>query len=176
MPKMPPPTIGASFGYWTTIGVGQRQNRNLTIKVRCVCGTTKDVLFGHLRRGASRSCGCQANPTIRAKRTIHGYCGHRLPDGSRTARSTEYRIWQSMIQRCTNPKRNCYARYGGSGIRVCEEWLNSFPAFLDHMGRRPSMRRTLDRIDPYGNYEPSNTRWATWEQQRANQRRIKIGK
>jgi hypothetical protein len=74
-----------------------------------------------------------------------------------------------MIYRCTRPTYNHWSFYGGRGVRVCERWLNSFPAFLLDMGPRPT-GRTLDRIDPNGNYEPSNCRWATSKEQGANKR------
>ena len=83
-------------------------------------------------------------------------------------RSTYY-SWRGMVQRCTNPARRDYPRYGGRGITVCERWLD-FRDFLADMGERPE-GRTLDRIDNEGNYEPSNCRWATPEEQMANTRR-----
>jgi hypothetical protein len=73
-----------------------------------------------------------------------------------------------MRQRWSNPKYDAYARYGGRGIKVCDRWLNSFEAFLADMGRRPSGRRSLDRINNNGDYEPSNCRWATTVQQVRN--------
>jgi len=77
-----------------------------------------------------------------------------------------------MKQRCTNPNREAWGRYGGLGILVCERWLNSFEDFLADIGLRPE-GMTLDRYpDPYGNYEPGNCRWATWEEQNNNKRAL----
>jgi hypothetical protein len=77
-----------------------------------------------------------------------------------------------MRKRCTNPKNVKFPTYGGRGIRVCERWLNSFPNFLADMGERPT-GKTLDRHpNNDGNYEPTNCRWATAKEQRANQRSV----
>ena len=75
-----------------------------------------------------------------------------------------------MKQRCYNPKHDTYDLYGGRGITVCDRWIDDFPAFLADMGRRPSWRHSIDRIDPNGIYEPGNCRWATPAQQTANRR------
>jgi hypothetical protein len=92
------------------------------------------------------------------RNTTHGLSGHDL-----------YGIWRGMIERCENPKRKDYPRYGGRGIRVCERWRHSFPAFLEDMGERPSPQHSLDRYsDNDGNYEPGNVRWATGCQQQCN--------
>lgn len=69
-----------------------------------------------------------------------------------------------MIQRCYNPKATGYAKYGGRGIAVCDRWRYSFKNFLDDMGERPK-GKTLHRIDPNGNYEPGNCKWATPQEQ-----------
>jgi hypothetical protein len=87
-------------------------------------------------------------------------------------RSRLYTLWNGMRQRCHNPNQHHYARYGGAGIKVCEEWRNSFEAFYRDMGEPPKdgQRWTLDRIDVYKGYEPGNVRWATYSQQQANKR------
>lgn len=75
-----------------------------------------------------------------------------------------------MKQRCLDVGHKDYARYGAQGIRVCDRWLNSFTAFLEDMGPRPSPAHSIDRINPFGNYEPGNCRWADPKTQRHNRR------
>lgn len=90
------------------------------------------------------------------------------------ARSPEETAIRSAFQRCTNPKNASYHRYGGRGIRVCEEWCEGEDMmigvlrFMEHIGSRPSCDHSLDRIDNDGHYEPGNVRWATAKQQSNN--------
>jgi hypothetical protein len=118
----------------------------------------------HLNDGRRMSCGCirQEGHNGRANRR-HGKSGCLGWSPSRT-----YQTWSGMRTRCLDQNDPSYPRYGGRGISICERW-SSFENFLHDMGPRPK-RLTLDRIDNDGNYEPSNCRWATWAQQRANQR------
>jgi len=82
----------------------------------------------------------------------------------------EYRVWKNMVQRCCNPNNERYIDYGGRGITICKEWRKSFPAFLLHIGPRPSPIHSLDRIDNERGYEPGNVRWVTVHEQNRNQR------
>ena len=83
-------------------------------------------------------------------------------------KSREFRIWQNMIQRCTNRNHDAFPRYGGRGIRVSPRWRRSFRCFLLDMGFAPSPSHSLDRTDNDGDYQKSNCRWATKSEQRRN--------
>jgi hypothetical protein len=82
--------------------------------------------------------------------------------------SRTYKSWDSMLERCLNPKNKSYADYAGRGISVCQRWLK-FENFLEDMGERPPCM-SLDRINNDGNYEPGNCRWATATEQLNNTR------
>lgn len=84
------------------------------------------------------------------------------------SKSPEYNSWACMIQRCYDENHDTYERYGALGITVCDEWRTSYAAFLAHIGRKPSPRHTIDRIDGTKGYEPGNVRWATPLEQSRN--------
>jgi hypothetical protein len=82
-----------------------------------------------------------------------------------------HKNWEHMRGRCRNPNHAQYSKYGGRGITVCERWDN-FANFLADMGE-PARGMQIDRIDPDGNYEPKNCRWATKWQQHINKRKYR---
>lgn len=82
--------------------------------------------------------------------------------------SPEYMAWSDMKSRCTNAKNKMYKHYGGRGITVCNEWMNSFKTFFKDLGPRPTDKHSIDRINNDGNYEPSNCRWVNSSVQNFN--------
>lgn len=84
--------------------------------------------------------------------------------------TSEYTTWRAMIARCYNPKINCFEMYGGAGITVCDRWKRSFSCFLEDMGKKPSSKHMLDRLDNSKGYEPGNVRWASATEQARNKR------
>lgn len=129
---------------------------------KCECGTETLVVSQHLKNGNTKSCGCRRVEATRQNglnRTTHGMTG-----------TPEYKAWQNLRDRCYNEDAQQFRNYGGRGIRVCERWLNSFENFYADMGPRPSPEHSIDRRENNGDYEPSNCRWATPEEQGNNKR------
>jgi hypothetical protein len=128
--------------------------------VLCTCGSRKLVRAEKLTGGRTRSCGCLNREEASRRNGTH-----------RQRNTPEYTIWASMKQRCSNPKNKRFKHYGGRGITVCQQWQDSFEAFLADVGPRPGPEYSLDRFpNPNGHYEPGNVRWATKSQQARNTR------
>lgn len=146
-------------------GCGKDKFGNSLWNCECDCGGRVVVSSGKLlsKTRPTRSCGClqrEATAERNRKNATH-----------RDVQSAEYNSWKGMKQRCTNKKDRNYFRYGGRGIAVCQRWLDSYEAFLKDMGRSPSCKHSIERVDVNGNYEPSNCVWATIKTQNRNTRR-----
>jgi len=154
---------GAVIGSLRIIAEGPKRgaSRNRRIVCACECGDVFTTYAYDVAKGRTKTCPACANDQRGRRATTHGH--------ATGPKSREYRTWQAMANRCTNPNASQWDYYGGRGITVCERWLGSFEDFLTDMGPRPD-GTTIDRIDPNGNYEPGNCRWADYKTQRRNQR------
>ena len=94
----------------------------------------------------------------------------RLIEGKTYYDRPWYNSYRCMMSRCYREKDASYRYYGGRGVKVCEEWHN-IEAFERWVEENPYFARaTIDRINPEGDYEPSNCRWATMFEQDKNRR------
>lgn len=150
---------GRTFGRLTVIQYDHSKNGAYWL-CRCECGKTKVIKGNSLTKGVTTSCGCKSREMSINRSTTHGMTGTRI-----------YRIRSGMIARCYKENATSYPKYGAKGITVCDEWLgeNGFINFYNwamENGYKDNL--TLDRINPKGNYEPSNCRWATYKEQANN--------
>ena len=129
----------------------------------CEDKTKKEIAENHLVRGNIKSCGCILKESLierwegKTKKDLYPYY------------KEIYSTYDSMRKRCYNEKHDNYKRYGGRGIVICDEWLNNFMNFYNWAIENDYKENlTIERIDYDGNYEPSNCKWATWEEQSYN--------
>lgn len=157
---------GKRFARLTVVEqAGRSKDRHILWKCLCDCGnevyaTGKDITSGH-----TKSCGCYQKAAVAKTRYKHGDRDARL-----------YSVWKDMKKRCQNKNCQSYRYYGALGVSVCEEWQD-YSAFREwalqsgYDENAPKGECTIDRIDPYGNYEPTNCRWVSMSEQAKNKRR-----
>lgn len=152
--------------------VGKNSNYMKIAEFKCACGTICVKKLSDVKNGSIQSCGCNRRiwgryviKQAQESNLIHG-------EAKKGLLSAEWRTWRGMKQRCLNPNNPKYRIYGGRGITVFAPWIKSFARFLHYVlntiGRRPSSKYSIDRINNNGNYEPGNIRWATNIEQARN--------
>ena len=143
---------------------GRTEDQHVLWLCKCECGGTITATGKSLKSGHTQSCGCLHKQNLRTMRYKHGDWNKRL-----------YVVWQSMKKRCESPTCKSFIYYGAKGVSVCEEW-HEYLAFKEwalasgYDETAPKGECTLDRIDPFGNYEPSNCRWVSMAVQCKNKR------
>lgn len=154
--------VGQRFGMLTVLSRAPRLtgNRGARWVCLCDCGGQAVSRSDGLRSGGTKSCGCLSAKTAKAVHTKHG-----------KSYSREYVAWANMVGRCSGRQPASWKNYGGRGIAVCHEWVESFEAFYAEVGDSPGAGYELDRIDNNEGYRPGNCRWVTKSENNKNRRR-----
>lgn len=157
MASKPKDWTGQRFGRLVAIENAGRKDKsgNYFWKFLCDCGNIIEVRPATVIDGRTKSCGCYQKEL----QTTHGMCGTR-----------EYRVWCGILKRCLYENVKEYKNYGGRGITVCKEWVESFEAFYKDMGKCPDTF-TLERVDNSLGYFPENCIWADRTMQSYNTRK-----
>jgi hypothetical protein len=156
---------GKKFGRLTAIA---RDFSTDKWKCVCECGKVHMARSGNLRNGTVSSCGCLGREnSVRMGRNLGQKAKRHGESGSRI-----HGIWCHMKTRCLCDTSQAYSYYGGRGIKVCQEWIDSYESFRDWaLANGYTDKLELDRRDTNDDYCPENCRWATRVQQMRNTRK-----
>ena len=157
--------LGRVFGCLTVLAYAGDSKDSVTFWLcACKCGAPNITVRGKdLLRGVTNSCGHLKIERCKRQFSTHGM-----------SNSSEYKIWIGIKTRCLNPEATAYEHYGGRGITICDEWVDDFPAFIAHIGLRPSLKHSVERIRNGEGYKPGNVKWATQSEQLRNTRCSRI--
>lgn len=157
---------GRHFGRWTVIGLashgvatGSGKRKPVEWLCRCACGTERRISTSTLNSGKTSSCGCAVGDRSRT----HGLSKHPL-----------YDTWSGIRRRVTIENSKAYGRYGGRGLTLEPDWLDSPSSFISDVllmiGPKPSDAHSIDRVDNDLGYVRGNLRWALACEQNLNKR------
>lgn len=119
----------------------------------CVCGKYVEISLYHFVNNKIRSCGCLKGKMISNKVT-------KYPGNVKSIRSS----YDCMISRCYDINNEAYKYYGGSGVTVCDEWINDYNSFLKwakENGWEQGLCIDKDKIGTGKLYSPANCVWIT---------------
>ena len=169
---------GQKFGRLTALNFSHKDKRRKTYWVfECECGNIKVLRKDQVKNGNTKSCGCLKNEQNDVNLNRNGSEPTKY-DSKGLSNHPLYHKWMGMKRRCYDVNDSHYERYGGRGIKICDEWLYSFHAFYDwSMENGWQDGFEIDRIDNNGNYEPNNCRYVTRKENcnnRSTTRKIEI--
>ena len=154
---------GKKFGSLMVIGFEHVGNSWYWV-CKCDCGIEKSYNPYKVINGKTKTCGC--GKIARCHSMTEKY---RVKHSGRRERL--YYIWRGMKERCHNPHNKDYGSYGAKGVRVCDEWWNDYIAFREWaIENGYANNLTIDRVNPRGDYEPTNCRWLSASLQNRNKR------
>lgn len=135
---------------------------------KCICGNECQKTTSQLRDKARNniSCGCALKDSIaKASRAAWSV----TTKFSHPHKKKLKWVLGNMISRCHKPGTRRYERYGGRGIKVCDEWKNNHTAFFEwavKAGYAPGL--SIERINRDGDYCPENCKFADIYEQANN--------
>jgi len=143
---------GKKFGMLTVIKYSHAVGYLAFWLCKCDCGKLKVLKGRDIKYGNTKSCGCLRDKLMHEQK-------HALKHGMKNKKL--YSVWRAMKKRCECKTVYYFKRYGGRGIKVCDEWHDPSKFFKWALSHGYKEGLSIDRINNDGNYYPSNCQWIT---------------